>query len=281
MISLHISNNYYIHKANIDKRNNLRFSKKILKYNNSLIDYFVNDFSERHEFLSKIFLLTLIMAALDELNRPYTYSQYNTLTKNKYTSNDHLTLHNIRLMAENRLREVVKLQSERILANVDYVKNVLKYNIIDAKEYNLAVDKEPTMANRLDVMRNIQDGKDKLLANGINVPGHVFSYRNPDILAESLARQTQMMTSFEKIKLINQKYKKDGKTIPYTEKTWIWTGEGKTTRHEINHGQTVGLNDRFTIINEANGEVDYLLYPSDPTGSPSNTYICYCEAYYH
>jgi HK97 family phage portal protein len=56
-------------------------------------------------------------------------------------------------------------------------------------------------------------------------------------------------------------------------KTWISALQMDRTRdaHAAAHGQTVGLNEMFTVDGES------LQYPGDPTGSPSNIINCLCS----
>ena len=65
----------------------------------------------------------------------------------------------------------------------------------------------------------------------------------------------------------------------YTTKTWIWSGAEKT-RHSGMDDTTIPINEKFVVINEVTGDVDYLMYPCDESGSPSNTYNCLCEITY-
>lgn len=52
------------------------------------------------------------------------------------------------------------------------------------------------------------------------------------------------------------------------------------TRHTCNDGQIVPLDKKFIVVNEKTGEVDYLNYPGDWSGSPANVYNCLCEIDY-
>ena len=70
---------------------------------------------------------------------------------------------------------------------------------------------------------------------------------------------------------------KKGEGYNYTGHRWIWTGEGLTTRHASNHLQNRKINEPYVILNDVTMDIDELMYPCDPSGGPSNTYICYCE----
>lgn len=62
-------------------------------------------------------------------------------------------------------------------------------------------------------------------------------------------------------------------------KRWNWT-PNDATRHTCNDGQIVPLDKKFIVVNEKTGEVDYLNYPGDWSGSPANVYNCLCEIDY-
>lgn len=65
----------------------------------------------------------------------------------------------------------------------------------------------------------------------------------------------------------------------YTTKTWIWSG-AEHTRHSGMDNTTIPIEEEFVVVNEVTGDVDYLMYPCDENGSPSNTYNCLCEMIY-
>jgi hypothetical protein len=155
---------------------------------------------------------------------------------------------------------------------------VLKTHELNLKEYQKIAKRESKISNRKNIMeRSVKDLDFIRSKFGVNIQPNVFSYRDLENTAEALNRQTQMAAGWEEYDAINQEAKEKGLPDVYTEKEWIWTGEGMTTRHESNNGQIVGFYETFTIVNDANGDVDDLMYPCDPIGSFSNTGICYCQ----
>ena len=112
---------------------------------------------------------------------------------------------------------------------------------------------------------------------GVNIPSNEFNYRDLTPTAEAMNRQTQMNATWEEYDAINQEARNQGLPDVYTEKEWIWTNEGETTRHSSNDGQVVDFYDYFQCIHDVTGEVEPLMYPSDPNGSFENTWICYCQ----
>ena len=58
-------------------------------------------------------------------------------------------------------------------------------------------------------------------------------------------------------------------------KRWNWT-QNNATRHTCNDGQIVPLEEKFIIINDKTGDLDYMDYPGDWSASASNTANCLC-----
>ena len=65
----------------------------------------------------------------------------------------------------------------------------------------------------------------------------------------------------------------------YTHKTWVWSG-AENTRHSGMDNVTIPIDEPFVVVNEVSGDIDYLMYPCDDNGSPSNTYNCLCDIVY-
>lgn len=59
-------------------------------------------------------------------------------------------------------------------------------------------------------------------------------------------------------------------------KRWNWT-QNNATRHTCNDGQIVPLEEKFIIINDKTGDLDYMDYPGDWSASASNTANCLCD----
>lgn len=59
-------------------------------------------------------------------------------------------------------------------------------------------------------------------------------------------------------------------------KRWNWT-PNDATRHTCNDGQIVPLEEKFIIINDKTGDLDYMDYPGDWSASASNTINCLCD----
>lgn len=273
--------NYFNNKALIDKAYHKKTAYKIQFYNNKKVDEFVQKFNDAG--VSSKPSKAVMSAELGILNKPEVYKNYNRILNSPYTSNDNFFKLMVKNKASNSLDNIVKSEVERISKNLDYVEQVLKKYTIPTEEYNKLVTKqaEKSLANRRELLEKVAIKNNEILASeGLNIPSNVFSYRDIETSAQSLLRESQMTSKYEEITAVNDEYLSNGKDAPYTHKQWIWTGEGATTRHESNHLQKVRFDEPFIVVNDKTLDIDEMMYPCDPAGSPSNAYICYCEIDY-
>ena len=272
---------FYIDKVRIDKSVNQRTAYKIQLYNNYQVDELVKKYNEG-ETISKP-APSQLWADLAVLNKPEVYRNYNRIINSKYTSNDNLNKLLIKNKANKELNRIVEAELERIVKNLDYVEQVMQRYEIPQQAYEdfKRKQRDKSMANRKEILEQVAiKANDLLVSEGLNIPSNVFTYRNLEATAENLLRQSQMQSKHEEINSINDNYINQGKNAVYIGKEWIWTGAGKTTRHASNHLQKRQVNEPFIIVNDETLDIDELMYPSDPAGSFSNTFICYCEVEY-
>lgn len=64
----------------------------------------------------------------------------------------------------------------------------------------------------------------------------------------------------------------------YAQKQWRWINVGQVPRatHQEISGQIKGLKEKFEVPNPVSGEIEELMFPRDPAGSPGNTINCHC-----
>lgn len=270
------SANYWERKSLIEKRQNLLSAYYIQVYNNNIVDKFIEDYLNDENIARPT--QAMLYGDLYVLNKPQVYEMYNRIINSKYTSDLAFQQMLIKDKAESRLNTVVEAELERISKNLDYTERVLGEHELNLKEYQKIVKRENKTANRKNIMeRSVKDLDFMRNKFGVNIPSNVFTYRDLDTTAEALNRQTQMNASWEEYDAINQEARLQGLPDVYTKKEWIWTNLGKTTRHRSNSGQIVDFYDYFQCIHDVTGEVEPLMYPSDPNGSFENTWICYCQ----
>jgi len=271
-----LNKKYWERKSLIEKQQNQMSAYYIQVYNNNVVDKFIKDWTNDENVARPT--QAMLYGDLYVLNKPHVYKQYNRIINSKYTSDKALQQMLIRNKADARLNTIVESELARINGNLDYTEKVLKTYELNLKEYQKIAKREKAIANRKNIMERSVKDRDFLSSKfGINIQPNVFSYRDLDITAEALNRQTQMNATWEEYDAINQEARSQGLPDVYTEKEWIWTNEGMTTRHSSNDGQVVGFYEPFQCIHDVTGEVEPLMYPSDPNGSFENTWICYCQ----
>ena len=271
-----LNKKYWERKSLIEKQQNQRSAYYIQVYNNNVIDKFIEDWSNDETVARPT--QSMLYGELYVLNKPTVYKQYNRIINSKYTSNSALQHMLIRNKADARLNSIVEAELDRINKNLDYTEKVLGKYELNLKEYQKIAKRENIIANRKSIMEKSVKDLDFIRNQfGINIQPNVFTYKDLDTTAEALNRQTQMNATWEEYDAINQEARSKGLPDVYTQKEWIWTNEGMTTRHSANDGQVVDFNEPFQCIHDVTGEVEPLMYPSDPNGSFENTWICYCQ----
>lgn len=266
---------YIIRKAEYNRANNKRIGVIVKTFQDSIIDDMVAD-PNRYEIPSD----SVLYAGLENTLKPQVYNNYKSLLSSPYIKNDSVQQMLILSKANKDTARIVEAELAQMKSNLDYVQNVLnKYDIVN-KEYKKVLNETGKLSNRKQVIeavsKNITTANNMASSPTMNIP-RIQPYYDLDFVSEKLLRENRMSSSYESMEEINRVAEQNGEDPVYTKKTWVWTGLGKTTRHESNDGQTVDFDDYFTIVNDATDEVDELLYPCDSNASPSNSAICYCE----
>lgn len=268
---------YWQEKSRIDKKQNQMHAAYILLYQNNLIDEFIKKYFDEDVEIPRP-TQAMLYADLWSLNKPQVYEQYTRILDSPYIDNNQLFQMLIKAKADSRLNQVVEAEVSRISKNLDYVEEVLDKQEVNLQEYEKIVKRERKTANRKNIIDRCVDERNYALTEfGINIQPHVNTYRDVDITAEALNRQTQMGSQYDECDLINQQARRQGKDDVYTRKEWIWTNKGKTTRHRGNDGQVVGFYENFKCVHDITGKVDMIPYPCHPSGSFENCWICYCQ----
>ena len=271
-----LNKRYWERKSLIEKQQNQLSAYYIQVYNNRVIDKFIEDWTNDENIARPT--QAMLYGDLYVLNKPHVYKQYNRIINSKYTSDKAFQQMLIRNKADARLNTIVEAELDRINKNLDYTEKVLGKYELNLKEYQKIAKREKEIANRKNIMEKSVKDVDFIRSQfGVNIQPNVFTYRDLDLTAEALNRQTQMNATWEEYDAINQEARAKGLPDVYTQKEWIWTNEGMTTRHSSNDGQVVDFYEPFQCIHDVTGEVEPLMYPSDPNGSFENTWICYCQ----
>ena len=251
---------------------------RIQVYNNNIIDEFIEKYFSNEDLIARP-TIALLFEQLWALNKPFVFDQYMRILSSPYVDDDMLTQMLVRDMANKTLNRITEAEVNRISKNLDYMEETLGKYEVNFEEYGKIARREGKSANRKKVVEKSINRYSNigLTQYGVNIQPHVNTYRDLDITAEALNRQTQMSSEFEKYDMANRQARLKGLDEPYTKKKWIWTNRGETTRHKSNDGQVVDFYDYFEIINDKTGRVDMMMHPHDPNASYENSWICYCQ----
>ena len=188
--------------------------------------------------------------------------------------------------------DITNLEVQRTLKNLDYVDNVLNQTRVDTDKYKALIDKLPDHVSRKEVLERCITSGEPLPANrrqaflenalerGMNYKGREYTYKELNQLSRDLEKYKTNRLDYETAIMENQQAERDGYDKVNTSKTWEWSMLEKT-RHEGMDGETIPLTEKFEVINEVNGDVDYLLFPGDVSNDHNNcSNICNCGCTY-
>lgn len=275
-----LKTNYFINKRKNNQKEAKRTAYRVQQYNNVVIDDYVESVDEGNP---KKPSPAMLWAELSVLNKPAVYQNYQKIINSKYTSNEAFRKMLIKNKAEKDLNRIVESQVNRVAKNVDFVESTLKNYEVPLKEYQKILDeqKNRSVANRVNVMKEVAMQREELMrSEGLNIPPS-YSYRDLDVLTEQLHMQSQSASDWEEAVAMNEEAEAQGKEKPFTQKRWIHTHDGKTTRHqEMGNYPTIDFNDMFQVEDENSGTIDQMLYPRDLNGSIENVAGCVCDIEY-
>ena len=271
---------YFINKSQNQLRTAKKTAYRIQQYNNYLIDNYIESVDNGNP---KKPTQSMLWAEVSVLMKPAVYSNYQKIINNKYTSDTAFFKSLIRNKAQKDLNRAVENQVNRIAKNVDYVEKTLKNFEMPVKEYHKMLDeqKNRSVANRRQVMEDVAKARGDILASeGLNIPSD-YSYRDLNVLSEQLLRESQSASEWEEVQAMNDEAESNGKDKVYSQKKWVWTGAGKTTRHmEMESYPVIDIDDTFQVVDENTDTLDEMLYPRDTQGSFENVAGCVCEIEY-
>ena len=275
-----ITNHYHINKSQKYNKQAKEVAYRIQQYNNFVIDDYVESVDDSNP---KKPSPAMLWADLSVLMKPAVYQNYQKIINSKYTSDKAFDKMLVRTKAEKDLNRIVEEQVNRIGKNVDYVEKVLNQVTMPLNDYHRMLDeqKNRSVANRMKIMEDVAKQRDAISrSEGFNIPSE-YSYRDLDVLSENLMRQSQSASDWEEAVAMNNEAEANGEPLPFTQKRWIHTHDGATTRHqEMGNYPPIPFEDYFQVEDENSGIVDQMLYPRDTNGSIENVAGCVCDIEY-
>lgn len=257
-----------IQKANIPLQvriqmiNNKAIDEYIYYYNNDLEDYTTAPYFKEEIFGKEI---------LDQNIRSTNALMQRLLNKSIISQNS-ITKFESYLASRNINQTVANAEIERINKNLQFVDKTLDEAELNINVYKNLVKKLPKTVSRKDIL-------EKALDTGINYKGRQYSYKELNQLSRDLERYKDSHARYETGMIENRQASREGLQPINTMKVWIWS-ELEKTRHHGMGGQTVRFTEKFEVVNEISGKVDYLRFPHDlenDSNNGSNTINCACS----
>lgn len=257
-----------IQKANIPLQvriqmiNNKAIDEYIYYYNNDLEDYTTAPYFKEEIFGKEI---------LDQNIRSTNALMQRLLNKSIISQNS-ITKFESYLASRNINQTVANAEIERINKNLQFVDKTLDEAELNINVYKNLVEKLPKTVSRKDIL-------EKALDTGINYKGRQYSYKELNQLSRDLERYKDSHARYETGMIENRQASREGLQPINTMKVWIWS-ELENTRHHGMGGQTVRFTEKFEVVNEISGKVDYLRFPHDlenDSNNGSNTINCACS----
>lgn len=261
--------------------------------NNNLIDKKILEWNDEIDFnIYDPFTVASVTATISGYNQVATQADLQRILKHSLVTRNPTTETEAIKVINNVSGTLTKIEAERVVKNLDYVENVLTNANVDIKKYEALIDKLSPATSRKEIIeRCIVKGEplpanrrqsllERALERGENYKGRQYSYRELDQLSRDLERYKANRLDYETAILENKQAFSEGYERINQTKTWIWSTLERT-RHEGMDGETVDITEKFEVINEVTGDVDYLLFPGDVANDHNNcSNICNCGCSY-
>ena len=269
-----------------------RTSTRIQLINNRLVDKkilsFTNEIDEDIYDPYNVDTISVEIAAYNKLAT--TQDLQRILQHSAITRNVNTEVEAARVI--NNVKDTLsKIEAERVVKNLDYIDNVLESTAVDVQKYEALIEKLPPQTSRKEVLERCilkaedlppterQRWLEKNLRRGASYNKR-YTYKELNQLSRDLERYKTHRLDYETARMENRQAEREGYDRVNVTKTWIWS-QLERTRHSEMDGETVDLNEPFEVVNEVNGDVDYLMFPSDVSRDHNNcSNICNCQCTY-
>lgn len=260
--------------------NNRLVDKKIIEWNDELSDPIYDPYAP-----------SVIAGEINKYNRIATDADLRRLLKHSVIARNPQTTLEASKVVSSVSGDLTVLEVERTIKNLNYVENILSTVDVNISKYEALVEKLPDATSRKSVIeRCIQTGEDlppsrrqawleKNLERGASY-NKQYTYKELNQLSRDLERYKTNRLDYEKSIMENKQANREGYENPNQTKSWIWSQLDKT-RHSQLDGETIPLTEKFEVVNEVNGDVDYLLFPGDVSNDHNGcSNICNCQCSY-
>ena len=255
--------------------------------NNDLIDKMVLG----HDELYDPFTETNIATQIAPVNIAATSQDLQRLLKHSLVTRTMDSEVEAARVINNVSDSLTKLEVERVVKNMDYIENVLDTAEVDIAKYEALIERLPYHTSRKEVLEKCITNEKSLppskrqawlernLERGASY-NKEYNYRELNQLSRDLERYKTNRLDYETAIMENRQADREGYDRVNVSKTWIWSTLEKT-RHAGLDGETIPLTEKFEVVNEVNGDVDYLRFPGDIDHDTHNcSNICNCGCSY-
>ena len=215
----------------------------------------------------------VLTSQLNDVNFYATFTQMNRLMDRSFINQNHITNLEKYNASKQTSDKITKVELNRINENLKWVDKTLEMTELNIDKYKSLIEKLPRQVSRQEIL-------EKATITGKNYKGVEYSYKELRNLSRDLERYKIGNLEYQKGMIENQQANREGLPTPNNTKTWIWSTLEKT-RHSRMDGETVRFTEKFRVVNELTGDVDYLRFPGDIENDTSNcSNICNCGCSY-
>ena len=275
----HFNRKEYLHNQRyaLIQKAHLPLQLRIQMIHNRAIDYRIMELSDElsGEDYSTVppYKEEVLLSQLGRENLLATSKDFQRLMNRSIVTPDNITRLEQYNASKTISERLTQLEVERINKNLEWVEKTLETADYDIGLYKNLIEKVPTQVSRQDVL-------EKALRDGQNYKGREYTYKELNRLSRDLEKYKTSHMDYEVARLENRQADREGLPAPNTTKTWIWS-QLEHTRHNGMDGETVRFGEKFEVVNEVTGDVDYLRFPHDVENDYNNcSNICNCACSY-
>ena len=273
------------------QKGNHRLHTLIQFVNNDLVDKLVIESNKEVSHIRDPYKTDTIQSTLLNYNARATEKELRRLLKKSFIPRTFEREVDANKVLSKVSNDLSRIEAERIAKNIRFVENALENADVNIRKYEALVEKLPRQVSRREVLNKCiteetelpptkrQRWLEKNLERGASY-NKKYTYKELNQLSRDLERYKTHRLDFETAMMENRQADREGYGMINETKSWIWSQLEKT-RHQGMDGETIPITEKFEVINEVTGDVDYLLFPGDVSNDHNNcSNICNCGCTY-
>lgn len=284
--------------------------------NNQLVDKKIIEWDDEHSSdVYDVYSEAAITSQISGYNRIATSKDLRRILRHSLVTRNPQTTMEATKVLNSVSDSITKLEVERTMKNLNYIERVLNNADVDIGKYNALIEKLPQTTSRKEVIeRCITDGikshqgidfkntfgDTKALLQNVELPaskrqafletalrrkenykGQAYNYRELKQLSKDLEKYKTNRLDYETAIMENKQAHRNGYGDLNQTKTWIWNPNEKTRHQGMDAHDPIPLTEKFEVVNDVTGDVDYLRFPGDVENDHNNcSNICNCMCTY-